>query len=201
VAAAAASAVRVSQGELAAGVARAAEDLASANHGYPALDAAAAHSLGLAQQDAECLASAAERHPDPWARASAAEDLGVTHARRGDARPAIRQFTEAVKRYQAVGADADRRLGKLGVRSRQRARPAEKPASGWESLTEPERTVAELVAQGLVNREVAGRMYVSIHTVAFYLGQIFRKLSIGSRVELTRIVVQRGSAGPLPHAE
>ena len=153
-----------------------------------------------------CLASAAERHPDPWARASAAEDLGVTHARRGDARPAIRQFTEAVKRYQAVGADADtarvrRRLRKLGVRSRQRARPAEKPASGWESLTEPERTVAELVAQGLVNREVAGRMYVSIHTVAFYLGQIFRKLSIGSRVELTRIVVQRGSAGPLPHAE
>jgi DNA-binding CsgD family transcriptional regulator/tetratricopeptide (TPR) repeat protein len=192
--------------ELAAGVARAAAALASANHGYPTLDAAAAHSLGLAQQDAACLASAAERHPDPWASASAAEDLGVTHARRGDARHAIGQFTEAIRRYQGVGAEADaarvrRRLRRLGVRSRQRARPAEKPVSGWESLTEPERTVAGLVAQGLVNREVAGRMYVSIHTVAFYLSQIFRKLSIGSRVELTRIVVQRGSAEPLPQAE
>jgi DNA-binding CsgD family transcriptional regulator len=35
-------------------------------------------------------------------------------------------------------------------------------------------------------------MYVSIHTVAFYLRQIFRKLEIGSRVELARIVVERG---------
>jgi DNA-binding CsgD family transcriptional regulator len=186
--------------ELAARVARAAEALGSANHGYPAIDAAAAHSLGLAQHDTACLASAVERHPDPWAKASAAEDLGVILARRGDDRRAIRQFTEAIGRYQAVGAEADtarvrRRLRKLGVRSRRSTRPAVKPASGWESLTEPERTVAELVAQGLVNREVAGRMYVSIHTVAFYLGQIFRKLSIGSRIELTRIVIQRGSAG------
>jgi DNA-binding CsgD family transcriptional regulator/tetratricopeptide (TPR) repeat protein len=184
--------------ELAAGVARAAEALASANQGYPAIDAAAAHSLGLARQDTACLARAVERHPDRWAKASAAEDLGVTHARRGDDRHAIGQFTEALQRYQAVGAEADtarvrRRLRKLGVRSRRWTRPAVKPASGWESLTEPERTVAELVAQGLVNREVAGRMYVSIHTVAFYLSQIFRKLSIGSRVELTRLVIQRGS--------
>jgi len=53
--------------------------------------------------------------------------------------------------------------------------------------------VSELVAQGLSNREVAARMYVSIHTVAFYLRQIFRKLEIGSRVELARIVVKRAT--------
>ncbi len=62
------------------------------------------------------------------------------------------------------------------------------------SLTETERVVANLVADGLSNRDVAGRMYVSVHTVAFYLRQIFRKLAIGSRVELARIVVERGSA-------
>ena len=36
-------------------------------------------------------------------------------------------------------------------------------------------------------------MYVSVHTVAFYLRQIFRKLEIGSRVELARIVVERAT--------
>jgi DNA-binding CsgD family transcriptional regulator len=34
---------------------------------------------------------------------------------------------------------------------------------------------------------------ISVHTVAFYLRQIFRKLEIGSRVELARIVVKRGT--------
>jgi DNA-binding CsgD family transcriptional regulator len=52
-----------------------------------------------------------------------------------------------------------------------------------------------LVADGLSNRDVAARMYVSIHTVAFYLRQIFRKLANGSRVDLARIVVQRASTG------
>jgi len=36
------------------------------------------------------------------------------------------------------------------------------------------------------------RLYISKHTVAFHLRQIFRKLQIGSRVELTRIVVEQG---------
>jgi DNA-binding CsgD family transcriptional regulator len=31
----------------------------------------------------------------------------------------------------------------------------------------------------------------SVHTVAFHMRQIFRKLNIGSRVELARIVMQR----------
>jgi DNA-binding CsgD family transcriptional regulator len=35
-------------------------------------------------------------------------------------------------------------------------------------------------------------MYISTHTVAHHLRQAFRKLSIASRVELTRIVIERG---------
>ena len=188
--------------ELAAAVARAACALASANPGYPAIEAAAAHSAGLAGQDTGRLAQAAERHPDRWARASAAEDLAVAHARRGQDGPAVAGLTEAIEGYQAVGATADmarvrRRLRKLGVRRRHWGRSADRPATGWASLTETERSVAELVAQGLSNRDVAARMYVSIHTVAFYLRQIFRKLEIGSRVDLARIVVQRPApAGP-----
>jgi DNA-binding CsgD family transcriptional regulator len=34
-------------------------------------------------------------------------------------------------------------------------------------------------------------MYISVHTVAFHMRQIFRKLNIGSRLELARIVLQQ----------
>ena len=83
------------------------------------------------------------------------------------------------------------RLRQLGVRRRHWAQSARRPVTGWESLTQTERSASELVAQGLNNRQIAGRMYVSVNTVAFYMRQIFRKLDIGSRVELASIVIQQ----------
>jgi DNA-binding CsgD family transcriptional regulator len=80
------------------------------------------------------------------------------------------------------------------VRHRDWTRPSHRPDTGWESLTAAERAASELVAQGLNNRQVASRMYVSVHTVAFYLRQAFRKLGIRSRVELARIVIEQQSA-------
>ena len=82
------------------------------------------------------------------------------------------------------------------MRRRHWTQSARRPVSGWDSLTDAERTASELVAQGLNNREVAGRMYVSVNTVAFYMRQAFRKLSIGSRAELTRIVLKQSLAAP-----
>jgi DNA-binding CsgD family transcriptional regulator len=68
--------------------------------------------------------------------------------------------------------------------------------SGWASLTNTEQSVADLVAEGLTNPQVAGRMFLSRHTVDFHLRQIFRKLAIGSRVELTRLALTRGTDAP-----
>ena len=57
-----------------------------------------------------------------------------------------------------------------------------------------EAKVADLVAQGLTNRQVAARLFLSPHTVDFHLRQIYRKLDIDSRVKLTRLVAEhRGS--------
>ena len=64
---------------------------------------------------------------------------------------------------------------------------------GWDSLTPTEWSVAELVATGLTNRETAEHLFLSPHTVGFHLRGIYRKLEIGSRVELTRLVVERRS--------
>ena len=63
--------------------------------------------------------------------------------------------------------------------------------SGWQSLTTAERRVAEHVAIGLTNREVAERLFLSRHTVDFHLRQAFRKAGVRSRVQLTRLVIQQ----------
>ena len=62
---------------------------------------------------------------------------------------------------------------------------------GWESVTDTERSVSDLVAQGLTNREAAERLFLSPHTVGFHLRSIYRKLGVGSRVDLTRAVLER----------
>ncbi|HEV3266019.1 MAG TPA: LuxR C-terminal-related transcriptional regulator [Acidimicrobiales bacterium] len=63
---------------------------------------------------------------------------------------------------------------------------------GWESLTETERSIAELVAEGHTNREVAASMFLSPHTVGYHLRHIFQKVGVDSRVGLTRHLVQQG---------
>ena len=70
-------------------------------------------------------------------------------------------------------------------------RQAERPVSGWPSLTDTELVVAGHVSEGLTNVLVGQRMYLSRHTVDFHLRQIFRKLGINSRVELTRLTLER----------
>ena len=172
--------------------------LADANPGFPALAAAAAHSQGLAARDARLVGEAVAQHPDPWAKASAAEDLAVLLT--GTAKDqTIGHLKTALDGYRQIGADRDqarirRRLRELGVRRRHWTTPATRPVAGWDSLTDTEQAVSRLVAEGLNNNQVAGRMYISTHTVAHHLRQAFRKLQIASRVELARIVIEEAAA-------
>jgi DNA-binding CsgD family transcriptional regulator len=58
------------------------------------------------------------------------------------------------------------------------------PSSG--ALTATERRVAELVAEGLQTKQVAGRLFVSPKTVEGHLSRIYEKLGVRSRTELAR---------------
>jgi pimeloyl-ACP methyl ester carboxylesterase/DNA-binding CsgD family transcriptional regulator len=62
-----------------------------------------------------------------------------------------------------------------------------RPATGWEALTDAERRVAELVAGGLANREVAERLFLSRYTVETHLKHVFAKLGVSSRAELAAV--------------
>ncbi len=62
-----------------------------------------------------------------------------------------------------------------------------------DSLTDREHAVAQLVAAGLTNQEVAARLYVSAKTVEYHLAQIYGKLAITSRRQLVQLIAMKGS--------
>jgi DNA-binding CsgD family transcriptional regulator len=118
----------------------------------------------------------------------------------GDRAAARSAYERALSTYQEIGAERDAarlrsRLRHLGVRRRHWNR-SKRPVTGWSSLTDTERRVAEVVAEGLTNAQAADRLFLSRHTVDFHLRQVFRKLEIHSRVELTRSVLERTTARP-----
>jgi DNA-binding CsgD family transcriptional regulator len=63
-----------------------------------------------------------------------------------------------------------------------------------DELTSQELQIAQFVAQGLTNREVAAQLFLSPRTIDFHLRNVFRKLGISSRTQLARLEVDSASA-------
>jgi DNA-binding CsgD family transcriptional regulator len=66
-----------------------------------------------------------------------------------------------------------------------------RPSTGWESLTEAELDVVRLVAEGMTNREIARRLFVSPRTVQTHLGHVFLKLGLSHRSEVAAETTRR----------
>ena len=105
--------------------------------------------------------------------------------RRSEARQALetaaRVFVELGTPSYADRVQAE--LGRLGGRV----------ADGF-TLTPTEARVAELVASGHTNHEVAEALFVSVRTVESHLGRIYRKLGLRSRTELARATLPASGA-------
>ena len=115
---------------------------------------------------------------DPFQHARTLLALGATQRRakrRADARATLGEalaiFERLGARLWADKARAD--LGRIGGRA---------PSRG--ELTESERRIAALVAEGRTNREVAAALFVTEHTVEGALTRVYRKLGVRSRGEL-----------------
>jgi DNA-binding CsgD family transcriptional regulator len=167
--------------------------------GVASLAATAAHASGLLNRDTTQLAEAVRLFalsPRPLSLAAASEDLGLVHQRDGTAEAGIDALTEALVLFARAGAtrDAARLRSHLrGLGIRRRIATADKPTTGWAAMTRSELAVAQLVADGLTNREIAQRLFISPHTVNAHLRQVFAKLEIKSRVALTRLATERDS--------
>ncbi len=64
------------------------------------------------------------------------------------------------------------------------ARVSARPPRSAGQLTPAERRVAELASEGLANKEIAGRLFVTVNTVEFHLRNVYAKLSVRSRAQL-----------------
>lgn len=99
--------------------------------------------------------------------------------------------------FEGIGAARDvarveARMRALGVRRGVRGSRV-RPRTGWASLTPTERTVVNLVAEGLSNPQVAERMFLSRRTVQTHLAHVFGKLDITSRTELAAEAARRAA--------
>ena len=122
------------------------------------------------------------RAGDPFQRARTLLALGATQRRakqRGAARRTLEQalavLTELPAPLWAEKARAE--LARIGGRA---------PSRG--ELTEAERRIAVLVAEGRTNREIAATLFLTEHTVETALTRIYRKLEVRSRTALARLL-------------
>ena len=157
----------------------------------PCWHAFAAQARGLLGDDVELLLEAVSGFRQslrPLYLAPALEDAADALARTGRAEEARPLAFEAIELYEAAAAVTDaalarRRLRAAGLPLRARGRRA-RARSGWESLSESELRVVRLVAEGLTNREIADRLFLSRDTVHSHVSNALRKLALRSRVEL-----------------
>jgi|HubBroStandDraft_4_1064222.scaffolds.fasta_scaffold10512_2 tetratricopeptide (TPR) repeat protein len=116
--------------------------------------------------------------------------LGGVQRRRKQRAAARATLTEALAIFDQVGAPlwaARTRAGLARISGR---------APGPEDLTETERRVAELVARGMSNREVAAELFVTVRAVESTLTKTYAKLGLRSRTELARRL-HGGLSGPI----
>jgi DNA-binding CsgD family transcriptional regulator len=109
--------------------------------------------------------------------------IGQLHRRHGRKSQATAALVSALDVLTELGAEgwaeqARAELAATGAAVRRRVSPPH------HELTPQERTVAQLVATGLTNREIAERLFVTTNTVETHLRHIFQKLDVRSRTQL-----------------
>jgi DNA-binding CsgD family transcriptional regulator/tetratricopeptide (TPR) repeat protein len=149
------------------------------------------------------------RDPAPWARAAAAWDkrdqpYPAAYARlrqaeaalhhRGRRPMAVTTLREAFATARALDArpfaaeiSAVASRARVALDDETAPAPAADPGDELSTLTGREREVLAAVAEGLTNREIGARLFISERTVGVHVGHIFDKLQVRTRVQASRV--------------
>jgi DNA-binding CsgD family transcriptional regulator len=125
----------------------------------------------------------------PWELGQALLVEGSALRRLGRRRDAAAALDRAVAIFERLGAVPSRTQALQELR---RARPRRHSDT---TLTAAENRVAELVAAGSTNKEVAARLFTTVATVEAHLTRIYAKVGVRSRTELARRMADQSHGG------
>ena len=89
-------------------------------------------------------------------------------------------------------ADMARQIAEIKAMLSQRSSIPQTPAPIKLDLTPREQSVLQLVAEGLMNKEIARRLETSVRNVEKYVSRLFSKTGTNSRTELVRYALEHG---------
>jgi DNA-binding CsgD family transcriptional regulator len=135
--------------------------------------------------------------PRPQRRGAVRADEAMLAAAAGDHDRAATALDQALDCFDQLGATrwTTRALAaarSAGVVTRRRAPSAAESRVGWEGLSRTELDVVRLVAEGLTNRGIGERLFISHRTVETHVKHVFERIGVRSRVELAARWQDRG---------
>ena len=103
------------------------------------------------------------------------------------------EVVSATPTAEAIAGSAEVVLTARASRRLQRSSPAaDEPSQRVPSLTQRERQILSLLADGLGNKQIAAQLGISPSTVKTHLELLFEKLDVTSRAEAVAVSVRRG---------
>jgi two-component system response regulator NreC len=101
-------------------------------------------------------------------------------------------LTASIRAVQRGGLVLDPDIAREAMREQEAGPSAGDPADPYESLTDREKQVLKLVADGRSNKEVAELLGISVKTAMSHRERIMEKLGLHSRTELIRFAIKQG---------
>lgn len=111
--------------------------------------------------------------------------------RRRDARTQLRTAHEM---FESMGAESFTQRAQIELRATGE-RVHHRATDTGNNLTAQETQISRLVAKGESNPQIAAQLFISPHTVEYHLGKVFRKLGVGSRTKLARVLLEQADDG------
>lgn len=74
----------------------------------------------------------------------------------------------------------------------EKLKSGQEPAPSYDALTDREREILKLIAEGYTNREIAESLFISVKTVETHKANIMEKLNLHKRAELVRYAIRKG---------
>ena len=105
----------------------------------------------------------------------------------------LRKWSDASNALETAAAEFGelRSAGWEDAARAEQGGPRRRSGTDGDVLTPAERQVAELAAEGFANKEIAGRLFVSVRTVEVHLKRAYAKLEVRSRAQLARRLAER----------